>query len=64
VQCNKTLDSTLHCDGPDKDIYCRGIFRDLELKEHRSLGIFALQDVMLRSLVLGAMDTLAFRPWG
>ncbi|EDW32475.1 GL11663 [Drosophila persimilis] len=26
VQCNKTLDSTLHCDGPDKDIYCRGCY--------------------------------------
>lgn len=23
--CNRTLDSTMHCDGPDKDIYCRGI---------------------------------------
>ncbi|XP_022223892.2 muscle LIM protein Mlp84B [Drosophila obscura] len=26
VQCNKTLDSTIHCDGPDKDIYCRGCY--------------------------------------
>ncbi|EDV37514.2 uncharacterized protein Dana_GF11368 [Drosophila ananassae] len=26
IQCNKTLDSTLHCDGPDKDIYCRGCY--------------------------------------
>lgn len=25
--CQRTLDSTLHCDGPDREIYCRGIFR-------------------------------------
>lgn len=24
--CHRTLDSTLHCDGPDREIYCRGIF--------------------------------------
>lgn len=24
--CRRTLDSTLHCDGPDREIYCRGIF--------------------------------------
>lgn len=24
LNCNKTLDSTMHCDGPDKEIYCRG----------------------------------------
>lgn len=23
--CRRTLDSTLHCDGPDREIYCRGI---------------------------------------
>ncbi|XP_037806961.1 muscle LIM protein Mlp84B isoform X1 [Lucilia sericata] len=24
--CNRTLDSTMHCDGPDKEIYCRGCY--------------------------------------
>lgn len=24
LTCNKTLDSTIHCDGPDKEVYCRG----------------------------------------
>ncbi|XP_055528827.1 muscle LIM protein Mlp84B-like isoform X1 [Wyeomyia smithii] len=24
--CNRTLDSTIHCDGPDKEIYCRGCY--------------------------------------
>lgn len=22
--CNRTLDSVMHCDGPDKEIYCKG----------------------------------------
>lgn len=25
--CNKSLDSTTHNDGPDRDIYCKGILR-------------------------------------
>lgn len=25
VVCHKTLDSIIHCDGPDKEIYCKGI---------------------------------------
>lgn len=24
VSCNRTLDSVTHCDGPDKQIYCKG----------------------------------------
>ncbi|XP_075167998.1 muscle LIM protein at 60A isoform X1 [Haematobia irritans] len=24
--CNRTLDSTMHCDGPDREIYCRGCY--------------------------------------
>lgn len=28
-QCNRTLDSTLHCDGPDRDVYCRGTIKIL-----------------------------------
>lgn len=24
LTCNRTLDSTIHCDGPDKEIYCKG----------------------------------------
>ncbi|XP_044594294.1 muscle LIM protein Mlp84B isoform X3 [Cotesia glomerata] len=24
--CNRTLDSTLHCDGPDREIYCRACY--------------------------------------
>ncbi|XP_059618219.1 muscle LIM protein Mlp84B-like [Phlebotomus argentipes] len=26
LNCNRTLDSTTHCDGPDKEIYCRGCY--------------------------------------
>nr|XP_049697023.1 muscle LIM protein Mlp84B isoform X4 [Helicoverpa armigera] len=25
LNCNRTLDSMMHCDGPDGDIYCRGV---------------------------------------
>jgi len=28
--CRRSLDSTLHCDGPDREIYCRGIFHNLK----------------------------------
>lgn len=24
IGCNRTLDSVMHCDGPDKKIYCKG----------------------------------------
>lgn len=24
--CTRTLDSTLHCDGPDREVYCRGTY--------------------------------------
>ncbi|XP_077293234.1 muscle LIM protein at 60A isoform X2 [Arctopsyche grandis] len=26
LNCNRTLDSTMHCDGPDLNIYCRGCY--------------------------------------
>ncbi|XP_063379703.1 muscle LIM protein Mlp84B isoform X1 [Cydia fagiglandana] len=26
ISCNRTLDSTMHCDGPDREIYCRGCY--------------------------------------
>nr|XP_053600570.1 muscle LIM protein Mlp84B isoform X7 [Plodia interpunctella] len=25
LNCNRTLDSMMHCDGPDREIYCRGV---------------------------------------
>ncbi|XP_037967706.1 muscle LIM protein Mlp84B isoform X1 [Plutella xylostella] len=26
LNCNRTLDSMMHCDGPDGDVYCRGCY--------------------------------------
>lgn len=36
--CNKSLDSTSHCDGPDRDIYCKGIHALTSLNHLMCLG--------------------------
>ncbi|XP_035734560.1 muscle LIM protein Mlp84B-like isoform X4 [Vespa mandarinia] len=43
--CQRSLDSTLHCDGPDRDIYCRDI-RGLATTNGSSFGFLKYCDTI------------------
>ncbi|XP_067626872.1 muscle LIM protein Mlp84B isoform X1 [Eurosta solidaginis] len=52
--CNRTLDSTMHCDGPDKDIYCRGCYaQKFGARGYGHLGISSM----------GLMSDIRDREW-